>query len=155
MAQEIDEILIEDAKIFFLNFSGRETDTNAAGSRNFCVELDPGTADDLSRAGWNVKMRRPREEGDPELPFLNVSVGYKIRPPLVAMITSRGRTLLNEEMVELLDMVDIKLVDIIVKASKWERHGRSGIKAYLKTMFVTVNEDYLELKYADVPEANG
>lgn len=152
---EIDEVLIENANIFFLNFSGRETDMNAAGDRNFCVELDSGLADDLSRAGWNVKFRSPREEGDPGRAHLQVSVGYKFRPPLVAMITSRGRTLLNEEMVELLDMVDIKLVDLIVKASKWERHGRSGIKAYLKTMFVTINQDYLELKYEDVPEANG
>lgn len=155
MKTEIEDVLIEDAELAWLNFAGVEKEMNREGARNFCVFLPDRTATDLLRAGWNVKNTRPREEGDPERPYIQVAVGYKIRPPAVWMVTSRGRTLLTEEMVDLLDSAEITKADVIIKASSWERMGRSGIKAYLKTGFFFVAEDYLEEKYADIPKAGG
>jgi hypothetical protein len=156
MADEIREVLIEDAKLMFRpNFSGTETETNDEGDRNFTVVLDEGTAEDLVRWGWNVKWRRAREEGDVDIPYISVALGYKFRPPIVGMITKRGRTYLSEDMVGLLDGAEIVLMDIIIRGVPWNNRGRSGIKAWLKTGFFTINEDYLQVKYADVPEANG
>lgn len=152
MAQGDGTLLIEDAQLRFLNFAGAETQYNRGGDRNFCVLIDPALADTLAADGWNVKMLKAREEGDVPTPYLEVSVSYKNKPPNVAMITSRGRTQLSESMVEMLDYADIKLVDLIINPYAWDVNGKQGIKAYLKTMFVTINEDALDLKYNTVPD---
>ena len=68
------------------------------------------------------------------------------------MITSRGGTPLNEEDVEILDWADISNVDLIVRPYEWAVSGKTGVKAYLKSIFVTINEDELELKYADLDQ---
>ena len=147
-----DTILFEDARIVFRNFSGKEGKYNREGDRNFCVLLDPDLADRLAKDGWNVKALRAREEGDPDQPYLQVSVGFRNRPPKVVMITSKGRTTLTEDEIELLDWVDIKVVDLIVRPYDWEVSGKTGRKAYLKSIFITIDEDELDLKYADLEE---
>jgi len=148
-------LLMEDAPIVFRNFSGLEGKYNRAGDRNFCVLLDPKVAIQMEKDGWNVKALRSREEGDPERPYIQVSVGFKNRPPLVVMVTSKGRTTLTESEVDLLDWVDIAKADLIIRPYNWEVSGKSGVKAYLKSLFITIDEDYLMLKYADVPEIGG
>lgn len=149
-----DSITIENARIIFRNFEGKEGQYNREGDRNFCVLLDPVAAEELAGDGWNVKALRAREEGDPDQPYLQVSVGYGAgRPPKVVLITSKSRTDLDEGSIALLDWADIKVVDLIFRPYNWEVGGRGGVKAYLKTMFVTINEDELELKYQDVNPA--
>ncbi len=150
MARNEGNLLMEDARIVFRNFAGKEGKYNREGDRNFCVLLNDELASQMDRDGWNIKALRAREEGDPDQPYLQVSVGYKGRPPRVVMITSRGRTDLGEEEIELLDWADIRQVDLIVRPYTWEVNGKVGIKAYLKSIFVTIEEDELELKYADV-----
>jgi hypothetical protein len=145
-------LVIEDARLIFRNFAGREGRYNREGDRNFCVLLDEKTAEDMERDGWNVKALRSREEGDPEQPYLQVSIGFKIRPPRLVLVTSKGRSILDEGMVELLDWVDIKTVDLTIRPYEWAVGGKTGIKAYLKTMYVTIHEDPLDLKYADLDE---
>lgn len=158
MAQTNDRnarnIRIDDARIVFRNFAGREGMYNREGERNFAVLLDDDLAKVLENDGWNVKYLKPRE-GDEEghlQPYLQVSVNFEGRPPLVVMITSRGRTTLGADECEVLDWADIKMVDLIVRPYDWVVNGRSGTKAYLKSLFVTIEEDELELKYADLEQ---
>lgn len=147
-------LTIEDAHIVFRNFAGKEGMYNREGDRNFCVLLDEKTAVDMDKDGWNIKALRAREEGDPEQPYIQVSVSYKGRPPRCVMISSRGRNDLGEEEVEMLDWADIRKVDLIIRPYAWDVNGKTGIKAYLKSIFVTIDEDELELKYADVENVN-
>jgi hypothetical protein len=64
------------------------------------------------------------------------------------MLTSRKRNNLGEDDVDMLDWVNVKTVDIICRASHWNVNGKTGVKAYLQSMFLTIEEDYLERKYA-------
>lgn len=150
MANDEKKFTIEDAEIIFRNFSGEESQFNRAGERNFCAILDQQTASDMAKDGWNIKMLKAREEGDEEVPYIQVKVKYKIKPPKVYLITSAGRTLIDEGLIGTLDWADFKTVDFIARAYEWaiESTGKSGIAAYLQTMFVTIDEDPLEMKYA-------
>ncbi len=150
---EVGNLVIENARIMFRNFAGREQQFNSLGDRNFVVFLDPGLAEQLKSDGWNVKQLRPREEDDIPQDYMQVAVSYgKGRPPRVVVITSKSRTDLGGEEVEILDYADIKNIDIVINPYSWEVNGNKGIKAYLKTAFVTINEDELELKYAEDPQ---
>lgn len=154
MANNDGTLLIEDARIIFRNFAGNEGKYNRAGDRNFCVVLeDPKLVEDMLADGWNVKYLRPREDGDQPQPYLQVSVGFKVRPPRMVLISSKGRVDLGEQECEIIDWVDINKVDLIIRPYHWNVNGDTGIKAYLKSIFITINEDYLELKYSDVPMA--
>ena len=148
-----NNIVMEDVRIVFRNFAGKEGKYNREGDRNFAVLLDDDIANVLESDGWNVKRMQPREEGEPAQAYLSVSVNFKGRPPRCVMITSRGRTDLGEDEIEILDWADIRTVDLIVRPYEWAVNGKSGIKAYLKSIFVTIEEDQLDLKYSDVQDA--
>lgn len=135
----------------FMNFSGRPDKFNVeGGKRTFCVALDVKTAEAMSKDGWNVKFPDPRgdDEEDVRDPYIQVEVKYKVRPPKITMITSASSTILTEDLVGILDGMDFANVDLIANASTWEVGGKTGIKAYLKTMYVTIDEDELDLKYS-------
>jgi hypothetical protein len=143
--------ILEDAHIIFRNFEGKEGQYNRKGSRNFAVIIpDEKTAQQMLKDGWNVKYLEAREEGDEPVPYVSVEVSYKNRPPRVVMLTasSKSRTNLGEDEIEILDYADIQKVDLICNAYEWDINGKQGVKAYLKTMFVTIEEDELERKYA-------
>ena len=63
-----NNIVMENARLIFKNFSGEESKFNRKGNRNFCVVLDPEVADDLIKDGWNVRFLRPREDGEEPTP---------------------------------------------------------------------------------------
>lgn len=147
---EAKTFMIEDATLIFKNFAGNEDKYNRSGDRNFAVILPDKIANDMERDGWNVRYLKPREEEDTPVAYVQVAVNFKNRPPRIFMITSTGRTALTEDMVETLDYADIKTVDLIARGYDWEVNGKSGTKAYLQSMFVTIEEDALEQKYAEM-----
>lgn len=145
---ERKELIVEDAEIIFLNFSGKEAKYNAEGEKNFCLVLDPDTAATMEADGWNIGYLEARDEGDADTPILRVAVRYDIRPPRIVMLTETSRTSLDEGSCEVLDWADIKTVDLKVNGNPWEMNGKSGLKAYLQSLYVTIEEDALEKKYA-------
>lgn len=150
-------VLMEGVRIIFRNFAGKEGQYNREGDRNFAVLLDEETAAAMDGDGWNVKWLKPRseEEGDTPQPYLPISVNFKGRPPRIVLITSRGRNNLDESQVEMLDWADILNVDLIVRPYEWTVNDKSGIKAYLQSLYVTIDEDPLEQKYNALDPANG
>ena len=148
MADEVKTFMVEDANIIFRNFAGKEGQYNREGDRNFAVILDPKTAEQMLQDGWNVRYLAAREEGDEDTPYISVAVNFSNRPPKVVMITSTARTFLNDATVEALDWADIKTADLIARGYEWTVNGKSGVKAYLQSLFVTIEEDALERKYA-------
>lgn len=155
------ELLLEDAQIVFKNFTGKEGQYNREGDRNFCLLLDDELAATMAQDGWNIKELRAREEGDTPQKYIQVSVKYRgrdgaaVRPPRIVLITSRGRTDLDEDASEIIDQIDIANVDLIVRPYEWAVNGKHGVKAYLKALYVTMAEDALMRKYEDVPELGG
>lgn len=147
MNKRIDNIVVENARLIFKNFAGEESKFNRAGNRNFCVILDGDSAEDLRQIGWNVKALRPREDEDEPTYYLQVTVAFGNFPPKVIMISGKTKTVLDEESIDTLDYAEIANVDLIIRPYHWEVNGKEGIKAYLKTMYVTIEQDVFAGKY--------
>ena len=144
--------VFENVQIVFRNFSGKEGKYNREGDRNFALLLDQEVAANMYEDGWNVKELKPRDEDESPQPYIQVAVNFRGRPPKIVLVTSKGKTTIDESMVDILDWAEIDSVDLILNPYEWEVNGKSGIKAYLKSMYVTLHEDELDLKYADVPD---
>lgn len=146
-------ITMEGVEIIFKNFEGKPGPYTPEGVRTFGVKLPDALAEQLLADGWNVKHLKPREDDedqDYQQPFLPCAIRFDVFPPNAYMITSRGRKRLDENNIALLDWADITNVDLIVRPFNYEVRGDKGVKAYVKTLFVTIEEDALESKYADL-----
>lgn len=148
-----NNIVIENGRIGFRNFSGKEGKFNPAGRRNFCVFLDSDLARILEADGWNVRWLEPRDPQEDKQAYLQVAVSYDNIPPKIVLVTSHGKTILDEESVNLLDWAEIKEVDLIIRPYNWDVNGKSGVKAYVKSMYVTIAEDEFEQKYRNLPDS--
>lgn len=156
-----ENIQLEGAKLIFLNFSGAEQQNNGrimnqAGDRNFGIILPEELAQKLEKDGWKVKRLNPQAD-DPEqyrTPWLKVKVKFNKFPPIINLITSRGRTRLDETTCGTIDYARIKHVDVIVSPYNYPATnlGPAGVAAYLKAIYVTIEEDNFAAKYADIPE---
>jgi hypothetical protein len=151
----------------FRNFQGLEGKYNKPGVRNFGIKLDDDIAEEMLADEWNVKYLKPRPEDLEENPNLKPQAWLPIeaawdkgRPPNIFVITSQGRVKYDEEDVPALDWVDVMvdqetnlpMLDLIVNPYRWKQpNGDTGVKAYLKSMYVTIVEDELEQKYAHIP----
>ena len=146
---------VENARLLFRNFTGVGGQYNAVGHRNFSVVLEHVVAEQLEADGWNVRYLKPKDPEEQPTPYIQVKVSFDNQPPKIVLISGRGKTLLNEDTVNLLDWAEIGHVDLSVNPYNWSVSGKSGVKAYLKSLYVTIVEDEFESKYYDVPDSGG
>ena len=154
-------LTFENAKIFrpFSNFAGKPDKFHPQGGyRQFCLLLDDETGEKLQKEHWNVRQLMPRDDGDTPTPYISVRINFHQfngeLSPKVIQITSGGRTRLTEETIGKLDWAEIENVDLSINSRNWEYGKRSGVNGYLRSMYVTLHEDPLDLKYAAVPSEN-
>lgn len=162
--KRLSNIKIEGTtRLIFKNFQGKENlPYNKEGDRNFGVILDPNLAKKLEKDGWHVKYRPPREEGDAPIPWLSVKVKYGKYPPTIVLINSSGKMRLDETTVGQLDWARISNADMIIRPYEYpemlDNKGNviraAGVAAYLSALYVTIQEDDLASKYADIPDIN-
>lgn len=141
---------IEDARIIYRNFSGLGSKYNREGDRNFSVVIPNDEIKDiLVEAGWNVKIRPPREEGETPFMHLPVKIKFNGRGPAVYVASGKSYTKLNEETIDMLDDIDIASVDLDLRPYDWEVQGKIGRTAYLQAINVIQNIDRFGAKYAE------
>mgnify|MGYP001040210440 FL=1 len=147
----VNNINIEGANIIWKNFSG-ERDRFNPGKRGFSVVIDDTVmADELKQEGWNVKERPLQEGADPSEQEWTLPVKLNMnRYTQVWLIVGNHKTLLNEDTVAQLDVVDITDCDLSIRPYEWEMSGRTGITAYVDSMYVTIRENKFAEKYADL-----
>ena len=147
----VNNINIEGATIIWKNFSG-ERDKFNPGKRGFSVVIDDAVmADELRQEGWNIKERPLQEGADPSEQEWTLPVKLNMnRYTQVWLIVGNHKTLLDENTVAQLDVVDIIDCDISIRPYEWEMSGRTGITAYVDSMYVTIRENKFAEKYADL-----
>lgn len=147
-------LLVEDATIIFKNFAGRSGKFNKEGERSFALVIDdPELAQNMREEGWNVKIKPPREEGEGVFCYLSVSVVFPTPdrnfPIKIVQFTKNGPVELNEETVGLLDMARFASCKVAIRPYNWTTNTGSGIKAYLRTMHVVLEEGDFASDYED------
>lgn len=155
MKEKINNLVINGGKIILRNFAGKPGDYNPEGRRNFCVTIDdPRIAEQLKLDGWNIRYLTNKLDPEDRKAILQVTVNYGYKPPKIVMISSRGKNILPEKEVNTLDWAEIKYADVIIAPYVWNQQG--NIKAYLKSLYVTIEENKeeleLERKYYDLPD---
>lgn len=155
---------IDDARIIFRNFSGEGSKFNREGDRNFAVVIeDQEIADALTKEGWNVKVKPPREEGDTPLMFIPVKIKFNGRGPIVYLKSGAkdpvrlcdfencGDTAEEmracEDEINCFDYIDIIAVDMDLRPYDWEVNGKEGRTAYLQSIHVTQDVDRFAERY--------
>ena len=158
------DIKLEEIKMLWRpNFAGEKRQFNDKGKRNFNIELDIETAENLRDLGWNVKVwGKPNDEGKvEEVYFIKVLVNMEgLRPPSIFLISTTHdnqprRTPLDAETVEILDALEFESVDVIISPHNYDYNGSKGVSAYLKTGYFILKQNDLEKKYAHIPLDGG
>lgn len=145
-----NKLAIDNARIIFKNFTGKDDKFGREGDRSFSIVIeDDALAEQLANDGWNVKPLTPRDPDEKVNHFIKVKISFKVRPPKIWLLTNHKRTLLDEDTIATLQYVRIENADVVVSPWRWEVNGKTGIAAYLETLYVKIEDDPFADKYAD------
>ena len=141
---------IENARIIFRNFTGVASKFNREGDRNFAVIIpNQEICDELIDAGWNVKIKPPRDAEDEPFMYLPVKIKFNNRGPAAYVISGNSAPKrLNEETIGMLDEIDIASVNMDLRPYDWDVNGKQGRTAYLQAIEVIQNIDRFGAQYA-------
>lgn len=150
----MERLRLEGVNIIFKNFRGVKGPYNEAGVRTFSAVIDDLVyGAELLDEGWALKPLK-NEDGDIDAYHLPVKINYASRqPPRIYKISvvNQGQLPLDERTIDMLDYLPIDYADLIVNPYEWEVRGETGIKAYCQTMYVVIEENELDIKWANMP----
>ena len=143
-----DILQIDNARIIYRNFAGVGSKFNREGDRNFAVIIPTEEMKDkLIQAGWNVKIKPPRDDQDTPFMYLPVKIKFNDRGPNVYLITGDRKNRLTEGSVGCIDDIDISSVNLDIRPYDWEVNGKGGRTAYLQAMEVIQEIDRFAARY--------
>lgn len=130
------------------NFSGAKRVVNgqvvnAEGMRNFLLMLDDDDViESMVQDGWNVKYTKPRDPDEKPAAYISVDATFGKYPPEVWKKTPNGKPVKLEEE-DMAGLDDDKFIEahVVVHPRRYEVQGRTGVKAYLRRLLVTVADD--------------
>lgn len=144
---------INDARIVHRNFRGEGSQFNREGDRNFSLVIETEEmANALTEAGWNVKVKPPRVEGETPFMFLPVKVKFNDRGPAVYLVSGAKVNQLHESTVHRLDEIDILGVNLDIRPFDWvmyegTKNEKAGRTAYLQNIEVFQEMDRFAAKH--------
>lgn len=144
-----DILQIDNARIIYRNFAGVGSKFNREGDRNFAVIIPTEEMKDkLIQAGWNVKIKPPRDDQDTPFMYLPVKIKFNDRGPNVYLITGDRKNRLTESSVGCIDDIDISSVNLDIRPYDWGPvNGKYGRTAYLQAMEVIQEIDRFAARY--------
>lgn len=170
----LQDLVIEDARIFSTNFTGLEKTyngrvVNGAGNRTFCVNIpdkmvttSDGVDIPLSEAmindGWKVKIHKNADDpNDSSNCFIAVKVRFDVRPPEMWLVTGRKRTAITEDIVDTLDGRTFEKVDLVIHPyvrTDWDS-GETSVTAYLAEGWFYMRQSPFAKAWEDEQDENG
>ena len=130
MSKWIENLYIENAKLYFRNFAGNPDKYNPNGGiRYFGVIIDEDKVESLRAEGWKIKDSTPNETDGSFVSYLKVKVVYGKRPPSILLINgnnSDDRNVLNEKTVDILDHIRIQQAKLNIRPYKYNFSGLQG-----------------------------
>lgn len=141
---------VDDAKLVYRNFAGVGSAFNREGDRNFSLIIEnQEIADALIEAGWNVKIKPPRDEQDEPFMHLPVKVKFNGRGPNVYLKSGAApKRQLDEDTVGILDEIYIIGCDLDIRPYDWSiPSGKTGRTAYLQSIYVEQEVDRFADRY--------
>ena len=164
--KKIEDLVIDHARILNVNFKGADKwGYNPKHERGFWLALDPERfdLDAIRDDGWNLKTKEPREgyEDNGPLYYIPIKVRWDNFPPVIYLLTRAGgtdenpryrRTKMDEEASFEIDDARIERVDLEIRPSHYDVNGNQGIAAYLKKMYIIIEEDKLDKMYSFVDD---
>lgn len=148
----VNDINITDGEIAYSNFSGRPTQFNPDGGvRTVTFVIPYDAADQLIADGWKIREQQIDDEGHIryllEAKFTFRTRNGQPRDPKIFIVRNDRLVHMTEETIDTLDRADILSVDAVLGASYWEWGGRSGITAYINSMYITIKDNPVDEKY--------
>lgn len=146
-----EDLWVENAEIGYKNFAGNVSPVNLKGNKTFSIFFEEDVAKQLEEQGWNIKWPKPNPDIDPaddrRKPHLPVEARFDNYPPKVAIMNYENPVFLENDTINQLDSAIIEKADVLVRPYNYVVSGREGVKAYLKSLYVTLREDEGTRKY--------
>ena len=146
-------LILQDAEILggsFRNFSGTEGRYNVEGKRNFCVVVPDDVAEQLKEDHWNIKILRPREEGDQSKYYIKVNVNYnsKVKPSIYKCRGDKVICELGENHIGRLDTKRILHADMTINSYQYDP-DKPDVTAYLEELYVELEDSPFNYRFAE------